>query len=131
VKLLLDTHIWLWSAGEPERLVPRIASALLDPRNERWISPISVWEILILAQKRRLTFSEDIAAWIARSLKEFGLNEAPLTTDVVIATRTLSLPHRDPADLFLAATAKVFDLTLVTSDSRLLNVAGVTTIANR
>lgn len=128
---MLDTHIWLWSAGEPERLAPRIAAALVDPGNERWVSPISIWEILMLAQKGRISFSEDADAWVARSLRESGLNEALLTTEVMLATRQLSLSHRDPADLFLAATAKVFDLTLVTADARLLQEKSITTLANR
>ena len=51
--------------------------------------------------------------------------------EIAVATRTIGLPHRDPADLFLAATAKVFELTLVTADARLLGIEGIPTLPNR
>jgi PIN domain nuclease of toxin-antitoxin system len=130
VKLLLDTHIWLWSASETQKLVPRVVTALLDPGNEKWVSAISVWEIFALERKGRISFSEDCKEWVARSMREFALHEAPLTADVIFATKEIQLPHRDPADLFLAATAKVFGLTLVTADTRLLNEESLSTLAN-
>jgi PIN domain nuclease of toxin-antitoxin system len=52
VKLLLDTHVWLWSALEPDRLSRSVSKALADPANEIWISPISIWEILVLSQRK-------------------------------------------------------------------------------
>ncbi len=85
----------------------------------------------MLAQKGRISFTEDADSWVVRSLRESSLNEAVLTTEVILATRQLSISHRDPADLFLAATAKVFDLTLVTADARLLEEKGIATLANR
>ena len=131
MRLLLDTHIWLWSEGVVSKLAAHVAKELDDPANEKWISPISIWELLVLLEKRRITLTEDVESWVTKSLRDSGLKEAPLTMEVVLATRGIRLPHRDPADLFLAATAKVFDLTLVTADIRLLDVPGLSTLANR
>jgi PIN domain nuclease of toxin-antitoxin system len=125
VKLLLDTHIWIWSLLEPARLTPRIAKALNNPTNERWLSPISIWECMILVEKGRIKLDIGVEDWIARALTEFPAMEAPLTAEVVLAMNKIHLPHRDPADAFLAATAKVFQLTLVTADARLRTAKGI------
>lgn len=131
MKLLLDTHIWVWSVAEPARLSERVASELRSPANELWLSSISVWELLILARKRRLLFQIDPVQWIARSFETGSFREAPVNREVAIRSRTLDLPHEDPADRFLAATAVVFELTLVTGDERLLRVKDVPHLANR
>ena len=131
MKLLLDTHIWLWSLLEPKRIARRVVAALEDSAVEKWLSPISIWECLILAEKGRLQLGMDAGEWIARALREFTVTEAPLTIDVALAVPAVRLPHRDPADSFLVATAKVFNLTLVTADSRLLSAKGISCLANR
>jgi PIN domain nuclease of toxin-antitoxin system len=125
VKLLLDTHIWIWSLLEPARLAPRIARALNNPANEKWLSPISIWECMVLVEKGRIKLNIGVEEWIARALSEFQPIEAPLTVEVVLAMSKIHLPHRDPADAFLAATAKVFQLTLFTADARLRTVKGI------
>jgi len=131
MKLLLDTHIWIWSFLEPRKIARRVAKALEDVSVEKWLSPISIWEFMVLAEKGRLELAITPAEWVSRALNEFPITEAPLTTDVVLAIPTVQLRHRDPADLFLAATAKTFDLTIVTSDSYLLSAKGVSVLANR
>lgn len=131
MKLLLDTHIWLWSAGDEDKIQPDVLRALEDPKNEKWLSPISIWELMTLIEKRRLSLNMDVEEWIAQALSEAPLREAPLTAEVVLAMNKIQLPHRDPVDAFLAATAHVFDLTLVTSDERLLSVKGLSTLPNR
>ena len=131
MKLLLDTHIWLWSAGDEDKIQPDVLRALEDPKNEKWLSPISIWELMTLIEKRRLSLNMDVEEWIAQALSEAPLREAPLTAEVVLAMNKIQLPHRDPADAFLAATAHVFNLTLVTSDERLLSVKGLSTLPNR
>jgi PIN domain nuclease of toxin-antitoxin system len=125
VKLLLDTHIWIWSLLEPARIEPRVAKALENPANEKWISPISIWECMVLVGKGRVKLNMDVEEWIAQALTEFPPREAPLTTEVVLAMSKIHLPHRDRADAFLAATAKVFRLTLVTVDTRLRTAKGI------
>ena len=125
MKLLLDTHIWIWSLLEPSKITPRIAKALENPANEKWLSPISVWEFRVLVKKGRVKLNMGFEEWIAQALTEFSPREAPLTTEVVLAMSKIQLPHRDPADAFLAATAKVFQLMLVTADTRLRTAKGV------
>ena len=67
----------------------------------------------------------DVSEWISNTLKAAPVREASLTAEVALATTQFSLPHRDPANMFLAATAKVFELTLVTSDKHLHSAKGI------
>ena len=131
MKLLLDTHIWIWSLLQPEKLVPRVRRALEGPTSEKWLSPISVWELVILVEKRRVILTVSVDEWVAQSMAIAPLTEAPLTTEVALATSKMHLSYRDPADTFLAATAKVFDLTLVTTDARMLTAKGISLLPNR
>ena len=131
MKLLLDTHIWVWSALEPDRLSRSVSKALADPANEIWISPISIWEILLLSQKKRLTLQPDADGFLADALSRVPLKEATFTHEVALATPQVILHHHDPADRFLAASAKVYGLTLVTSDQHLLAGKGFSVLSNR
>jgi PIN domain nuclease of toxin-antitoxin system len=129
LRLLLDTHIWLWSLIEPVRLGRQVRQELLDPQNEFWLSPVSTWEALMLHDKKRVYLAPDPEDWIAKNTAPF--REAPLTHEIAAASRRLSLPQRDPADRFLAATAKVLNLTLVTADTNLLGLGEISTLGNR
>jgi len=129
LKLLLDTHIWLWSLKETHRLGARVLRELRDSENELWLSPISTWEALTLHQKKRVFLDHDLERWITISTAPF--REAALTHEVVAAARRLTLPQRDPADRFLAATARVLGLTLVTADTHLLGLGDIATLGNR
>jgi PIN domain nuclease of toxin-antitoxin system len=131
VKLLLDTHVWLWSTLEPQRLTRRVDKALRDPANELWLSPISVGELIVLLRKGRLKLQHDVASWVAKTMQDLQLSEAPLTVEVALAISSIKFPHGDPADHFLAATAKVLDLTLVTGDEHLMHLPGIRVLANR
>ena len=128
MKLLLDTHIWLWGLREPNRLGTGTLSEIRDPANENWLSPISTWEALLLHTKGKIHLSVDLVEWLAESTA--GLREAPLTHEIALVAQQLQL-HQDPADRFIAATAYVLDLTLVTADERLLGLANIKTLANR
>ena len=130
MKLLLDTHTWIWSVGDRARLRSRVLRALESSANELWLSPISAWELTILVEKSRVVLSVGVEEWIGEALKAGPFKEAPITTEVAVATRGVGLSHRDPADTLLAATAKVFGLTLVTSDVRLISVKGLSILAN-
>lgn len=129
MKLLLDTHIWLWSLREPGRLAKRVQNALNDQANELWLSPISTWEALTLHRKNRIQLHIDPVSWVKRNTGQ--LREAPLTHEIVVTAHQLQLPHADPADRFLAATAKVLGLTLVSADENLLGLGDIATLANR
>ena len=129
MRLLLDTHIWLWSLLEPSRLGPHLRRELVNQQNELWLSPVSAWEALILNAKGRFRLPADVRGWMAQAIG--NLREAPLTHQIAIASQQLPWPHPDPVDRFLAATAQVLDLTLVTADARLLGLGEIKTLANR
>ncbi|MGA9885807.1 MAG: type II toxin-antitoxin system VapC family toxin [Candidatus Acidiferrales bacterium] len=129
MKLLLDTHIWLWSLGEPEKLSERVLRELGNDENELWLSPISLWEALLLHAKGRIQVRGESRQSLAEAASRF--REAPLTHEIALAAHHLAFPHRDPADRFLAATAEVLGLTLVTADERLLGLGKIATLANR
>lgn len=131
MKYLLDTHIWLWGSIQPDRLSSRVTKALDDPQNELWLSPVSVWELSILCRKGRFALHPDISTWVTKNLSNSRFQEAPLTIDVALAIPSINFSHGDPADQFLAATAKVFDLTLITADEHLLALPGIRVLANR
>jgi PIN domain nuclease of toxin-antitoxin system len=131
MQLLLDTHILLWSQLEPKRLSRRVSRALDDSRNERWISPVSFLEILTLCRKGRLRLDRRPVAWITETLDRIPSREATFTHEVAMATETFALPHRDPMDALLVASAKVYGLTLVTADTKLLASKACAVLANR
>ena len=131
MRLLLDTHIWIWSLLEPPRLTPRVTRALQATNTELWLSPISLWELGILVDRRRIELSSNLDAWIDDALRAAPMREAPLTHRVVRVLGAISTPHRAPADRFLAATAAALDLPLVTADERLLAGRGYPVLANR
>jgi PIN domain nuclease of toxin-antitoxin system len=130
LKLLLDTHIWLWSALDPQRLTRRVNKALVDPANELWLSPVSVAELIVLLRKGRLKLPSGVAGWVSKTMQDLDLTEAPLTIEVALAISSINFAHGDPADHFLAATAKVFDLTLITADEHLIHLPGIHVLAN-
>jgi len=125
---LLDTHIWVWSKLETERLGSRSRSELSNSDNELWLSPVSVWEALTLMQKGRIRV-ENPFEWVERAAEQ--MREAPLTREIVSVGLAMRLPQGDAADRFLAATAKVLKLTLLTADRRLLGLGEISTLANR
>ncbi len=130
MKLLLDTHIWLWSALEPARLSARVRRVLDDPKNDLWLSPISVWEALVLARKKRVILEPTPEKWVRRALAQLPLHDATMNYEIAIRSETIALGHDDPADRFLVATALVHDLRLVTADRRLISSRQVPTLAN-
>lgn len=129
MNILLDTHIWLWMIDEPDKIGANLRRELRNSIDELWLSPISTWEVLVLARKRRIRLDREVGDWVTTAAAPF--REAPLTHEITLAADGLSLPQRDPADRFLAATAKVLDLTLATADSKLLGLGDIATLANR
>jgi PIN domain nuclease of toxin-antitoxin system len=131
MRLLLDTHIWIWSFLEPHKISSEVAREISNPDHYRYLSPISIWEMITLLEKRRIQIQEDFGEWFTRSKRDLGLLEVPLNWQIGHELRFTMLQHGDPADRFLVATAKVYDLTLVTADERLVNVPGLRVLQNR
>ena len=131
MRLLLDTHIWIWSYLEPHKISSEVTQELANPGNDRFLSAVSVWEAIVLLEKKRIQFKRDFGEWFRESKEELSLNEVPVSWEVAHELRFTMLGHRDPADRFLVATAKVYDLTLVTADERLLRVPGIQVLPSR
>jgi PIN domain nuclease of toxin-antitoxin system len=131
LKLLLDTHIWVWSISEPRKISRRVARALQDPRNELWVSPVSTLEMVLLCDKGRMQLEGGPEAWVQKVTALLPLREAPLTHEIALATRAIRLPHSDPADRLLAATALIHGLTLVTADRNLAGSKQISILWNR
>jgi len=129
--VLLDTHIWLWALLDPARLSRAVRALLASPAETLRLSPISVWEAMMLAERGRIALEPDPRSWLDRALATAPVTEAPLTFEVAMASRSIALEHRDPADRFIAASALVFDLTLVTADARLLDCPDIEVLPNR
>ena len=97
MKLLLDTHIWLWYLLGNDRLSLTLQTAIATETTELWLSPISIWETLILAEKGRLSLQPNAFTWIDRALETLAVCEALLNRQVAVLSRQIDLPHPDPA----------------------------------
>jgi PIN domain nuclease of toxin-antitoxin system len=122
---LLDTHIWFWYLTASRRLPPTIKKRLLESPKSSWLSPISIWEISMLARKGRIALSTDVRSWVTSALSKMPVREAPLNFEVALKSQEIRLSHEDPADHFLVATALTYDLVLMTVDRRLSCLPGV------
>ncbi len=116
---LLDTHIWFWHLTGSPRLPDGLRAAIDGSATDLWLSPISVWELGMLAERRRVGLKVAFRKWVEEAHRRLPLRDATLSREVALASHEVSLPHRDPADRFLAATAIVHGLTLMTVDQRL------------
>ena len=123
MKLLLDTHLLLWAAGEPERL-PGTARALLDNSgNELLFSPASLWEVAIKRGLGRDDFQVD-ARLLRRGLLDNGYSELPITGQHAVAIGELPPIHKDPFDRVLVAQSMVEGITLLTTDAAVAQYSG-------
>jgi len=131
LKYLLDTHIWIWSVSKPEKLSKQVFSILKDKSNELYISSISIWEFLVLLEKSRISIEDSVENWLNSAIGDANIEEIPIDREIVIESRRLTLPHQDPADRFIAATAWVHSLTLITSDEKLASSNEISILDNR
>jgi PIN domain nuclease of toxin-antitoxin system len=129
VKLLLDTHIWLWYLLGDDRLSPDLRAIIATETTELWLSPISIWETLILAEKGRLSLQPNSIDWVNLALDRLKIQEAPLNRQIAILSRQIELPHQDPADRFIAATAVYHQLILATIDNNLTHTSWLQTLS--
>jgi len=116
MKLLLDTHLLLWAAGEPKRLSKQARTLIDNPDNELLFSAASLWEVAIKRGLGREDFKVD-ARLLRRGLLDNGYSELPIISDHVVATESLPPIHKDPFDRVLVAQATVEGVTLLTIDS--------------
>jgi PIN domain nuclease of toxin-antitoxin system len=131
MKLLLDTHIWVWTELEPWRLGSVLHNELASPQNELFLSPVSVWELVLLVEKKKISIAADFGEWVNASFEDLQIQEAPFSFAVAHELRFTQLPHKDPGDRFLVATARVYNFTLVTADENLLALKNLSILTNR
>jgi PIN domain nuclease of toxin-antitoxin system len=124
--LLVDTHTLIWMVEEAPRLGAQTAEALNRAgwENRIAVSAITPWEIGLVVSKGRLQLGADVMEWIREALAKPGVQLAPLTPEIAVASTRLPFEmHADPADRILVATARHLGATLVTADKALLEMA--------
>jgi PIN domain nuclease of toxin-antitoxin system len=115
LNLLLDTHVLLCAAGQPEKLTSTAQELLLDPAHDLFFSPISLWEVSIKRARDRPDFRTDPRR-LWRMLLANGYRELPVTSEHTIAVDALPPLHRDPFDRLLLAQARTEGFELITAD---------------
>jgi PIN domain nuclease of toxin-antitoxin system len=129
LKLLLDTHVWLWSLLDPQRLSAAAKQAVSDEETELCLSPISTWETLVLARKGRVELQPSPREWVLEALRLSALNPAPLSHSVAVRSEALEgFGSGDPADRFLVATALEQEMSLITADGDMHDYGPLTTV---
>ncbi len=115
MKFLLDTHLLLWAAGQPEKLSAAALALIEAPENELLFSAASLWEIAIKAGLGREDFVVE-PGLMRRGLLDNGYEELPVSSVHAVALTGLPAIHKDPFDRILVAQARVEGIVLVTSD---------------
>jgi PIN domain nuclease of toxin-antitoxin system len=99
--------------------------------NEFFISSISFWEFIVLVEKGRITISKPLDEWIRDAIINPNIKEIPIDKKIALKSREINLPHQDPADRFIAATAFIHEMTLITSDRKLEESEEISILSNR
>lgn len=120
MKLLLDTHVWLWWNTESERLAPTAVRQIENPRNEVYLSAASVWELAIKCRLGKLPLPEPVATYVARRLESDAVRELPVRAGHAAGVEILEPLHRDPFDRLLVVQARHEGLRLLTVDPLVL-----------
>ena len=123
MKLLLDTHLLLWAAGEPKRLSRKAHALIENADNELLFSAASLWEVAIKRGLGRDDFHVDVRL-LRRGLLDNGYSELPIASDHVVAIESLPPLHKDPFDRILVAQSTVEGITLLTTDSLVAQYPG-------
>ena len=123
MKLLLDTHLLLWAAGEPDKLSDEALRLIEAPESELFFSAASLWEIAIKSGLGRSDFVVD-ARVLRRGLLDNGYSELPVVSEHAVAIIGLPAIHKDPFDRMLIAQAMIEGITLLTADAIIAQYAG-------
>lgn len=117
MKLLLDTHTFLWFIDGNPRLSTIARQLIEDLANERWVSSASLWEIAIKVSLGRLTFVQPFATLIPDQLRQNSMQELPITLAHTAQVATLPFHHHDPFDRMLIAQSLVEGMPILSVDS--------------
>lgn len=117
MRLLLDTHAFLWAAAEPDQLHADARAAIEDSSNDIFVSAAAAWEIVMKVALGKLTVPADPAVWFPARLRSMGFRALDVTAEHALAAGALPGIHRDPFDRIMIAQSQVEALTFVTRDS--------------
>jgi len=130
--ILLDTHTWWWALSEPENLSSLARQHIEQtPFGQRCIASISLWEFAMMAQRGRIQLTISPQEWLNDALQQAKTRVLPLSAE--IALDSCNLPgefHKDPADRLIVATARSYDIELVTKDHKIRDYKHVRTVWN-
>jgi PIN domain nuclease of toxin-antitoxin system len=117
VRLLLDTHVFLWIAADPANLSPVALDAIANRSNRTYVSVATAWEIVIKTQSGKLRLPTDPSSYVPSRIAALGFASLPITQDHALAISSLPPTHKDPFDRIMIAQAQIEGLTLVTRDA--------------
>ena len=124
MRLLVDTHVWLWMLAAPGRLNDATLAAISNPENEAVISVASAWEVAIKHALGKLPLSSTPSQLVDVSVRELRVTVLPIALDHALAAASLPSHHKDPFDRILIAQAQLGGLTLVTADEAIRKYGG-------
>jgi PIN domain nuclease of toxin-antitoxin system len=116
LKILLDTHCWLWWLSEPQKLTSSMQQAIANPENELFLSVASIWEIAIKVAMGKLTIPQPLPKLVAEQLSIDGIKTLDIRTIHALKIEELPTHHKDPFDRILIAQAICENLTIITRD---------------
>ncbi len=119
MRILLDTHVWLWMVAEPERFSEEATSLLEDPANELLLSAASSLEIAIKYGLGKLLLPATPSRYVPEQIERTGVTPIPIEHSHALAVADLPVHHRDPFDRLLVATARLEDVPIMTADRQL------------
>jgi PIN domain nuclease of toxin-antitoxin system len=128
---LLDTHVWLWMLGDPERIRPDLVAELRANQTRLLLSAASSWEIAVKWAVGRLSLPEPPATYVPSRMQRTNVEPLAVTHSHALQVATLPRHHRDPFDRLLIAQAQLEGVPLVTVDSALDDYDVETIRANR
>ena len=130
--ILIDTHIWVWYSNESDRLTERQQQVLAARIGEGLgVSVISCWEVAKLVELGRLSLDRPVGEWLTLALAPPEIRLIELTPQIAVASTQLPGSfHRDPADQIIVATARVYNVEVMTVDRRILAYEHVRTVAS-
>ena len=116
MKLLIDTCVLLWMSREQAQLSTHAQEALADADAQLFISAICAFEIAVKAKKGKLTLPKPPIEWFAAALRLFRIAEIPVSSGIAAGSCDVAVPHADPCDRIIIATARINGMPIVTSD---------------
>lgn len=123
MRLLLDTHVFLWAAGEPQEIAEPARLAIADTENEVYVSAAVAWEITIKTALGKLKVPGDPATWFPARVRALRFDALPILPEHALAVGALPDHHRDPFDRILVAQAQLEGMHLVTRDPEIQKYA--------